>query len=93
METWGKTSYHTLPMDKKNRLYYKPPKVVAVAFKVEEGLLVSRPVGLESELSPFGDASWDEPSSPSSTSHFGDGDWTGGSSFSTNSDFGSGSWD
>ena len=80
-------------MDKKYKLSYDPPKVVVVAFKVENGLQTSRIVDLGSALTPFNDATWDNPSSSTSTDLFGDGDWTGGSSFSSNSSFGSGSWD
>ena len=83
-------------MDKKYKLCYDPPKVTMVAFTVEDGLQVSpggASIFLENEFTPFNDASWNEPSSSTSTGLFGDGDWTGGSSFSTNTSFGSGSWD
>jgi len=80
-------------MDKKFRLSYEPPKVTAVAFKVEVGQVLSTTLATP-PLSTFGDGgSWDDPSSSSSTSHFGSGDWTGGSSSSSNTTFGSGSWD
>ena len=90
---WGKTSNYTLPMDKKYKLNYDPPKVTIVAFMVENGMQASRMVFLESEFNPFDDASWDETSSSTATGHFSDGNWTGGSSFSNNSSFGSGTWD
>ena len=82
-----------MPMDKKYKLNYDPPKVTIVVFRVENGMQQSLTIGSEILLSPFGNNSWDTPSSSSSTIHFGDGDWTGGSSFSNNSSFGSGSWD
>ena len=80
-------------MDKKYKLSYDPPKVVVVAFMVENGLQTSFEIRAGGILNDFGDASWDAPSSSSQTSLFGNGDWTGGSSFSNNSSFGSGSWD
>ena len=82
-----------MPMDKKFKLNYDPPRVVSIAFKVEDGLQASFEARTGGSLLPFGDASWDNPSTSSSTSLFGNGDWTGGSSFSNNSSFGSGSWD
>ncbi len=83
-----------MPMEKRYKLNYDPPKVRAVAFRVENGLQLSRTDIDELSMDVFGDGSWDSPSSSSSsTSHFGDGDWTGGSSFSNNSSFGTGSWD
>ena len=93
LEAWGRTSNHALPMDKKYKLSYDPPKVAVVAFKVENGLQTSRIVDMGSVFTPFDDATWDNPSSSTATGLFGDGDWTGGSSFSSNSSFGSGSWD
>lgn len=80
-------------MDKKHKISYEPPRIKIVAFKVENGMQSSRIVDIESVFTPFGDASWDEPSSPTATGLFGDGDWTGGTSFSNNNSFGSGSWD
>ena len=77
-------------MDKKYKLSYNPPRVVAVSFKVDNGMQVSLDASL---LTPFDDASWDSPSTSSSTNHFGSGDWSSGSSFSNNNSFGSGSWD
>ena len=81
-------------MDKKNRLYYDPPKVTAVTFMVENGMLGSiiDPPS-ETLLDAFGDGSWNGPTSSTSTGYFGDGEWAGGSSFSNNSSFGSGTWD
>ena len=93
LEAWGRTSNHALPMDKKYKLSYDPPKVAVVAFKVENGLQTSRIVDMGSVFTPFDDATWDNPSSSTATGLFGDGDWTGGSSFSSNSSFGSSSWD
>ena len=89
----GQDIKHNLPMDKKYRLSYEPPKVMVVAFKVEVGLQTSHIVDIGSALTPFDDATWDNPSSSIATGLFCDGDWTGGSSFSSNSSFGSGSWD
>lgn len=83
-----------MPMEKRYKLNYDPPKVCTVAFRVENGLQLSVTDVDELSMDVFGDGSWDSPSSSSSsTSHFGDGDWTGGSSFSNNSSFGTGSWD
>lgn len=82
-----------LPMDKKHKLCYDPPRVAVVAFKVENGLYASFESRTAGTLLPFGDATWDAPSTSSQLSLFGDGDWTGGSSFSNNNSFGSSSWD
>ena len=89
----GAENVNHLPMDKKFKLSYEPPKVTAVTFKVEVGQVASTTLDML-PLSTFGDGgTWDGPSTSSSTSHFGDGDWSSGSSFSNNSTFGSGSWD
>ena len=77
-------------MKKKFKLCYDPPKIVSVSFNVENGMQTSLDTSI---LSPFGDDSWDSPSTSSATSHFGDGDWNSGSSFSNNNSFGSGTWD
>ncbi|MBQ9865189.1 MAG: hypothetical protein IJM33_07630 [Bacteroidales bacterium] len=79
-------------MDKKNKLSYEPPKVVAVTFKVEVGQAASQTLAVP-PLSTFGSGSWDDPSSSSSTNVFGNRDWSDGSSSSSNSTFGSRSWD
>lgn len=93
LETWGRTTNLYLPMDKKNRLRYEPPKVTAVAFKVEDGLQASPVVPLSGVmLDAFGNDSWNDATTSSSTSHFGNGEWTGGSSFSNNSSFGNDTW-
>lgn len=80
-------------MDKKHKSCYDPPRVVVVAFKVEEGLYSSFESRTAGMLLPFDDATWDAPSSSSQSSLFGNGDWSDGSSFSNNNSFGSGSWD
>ena len=80
-------------MDKKFKLSYEPPKVTAVAFKVENGLqgsLINPPVGVL--LDAFGNDTWNSPTASSSTDHFGNDAWSGGSSFSSNSSFGSDTW-
>jgi len=78
-------------MDKKYKLNYDPPKLIVVAFKVENGLQASLEARTGGLLHLFSDASWDAPSTSSTTGQFGDGDWTGGSSFSNNS-FDSDTW-
>ena len=79
-------------MDKKYKLSYDPPKVIGVTFKVEKGLQASLEARTGGLLNLFGDATWDAPSTSSTTGLFGDGDWTGGSSFSNNNSFGSDTW-
>lgn len=79
-------------MDKKNKHNYDPPKVTSVVFRVEDGLQASLGVRAGGLLEDFRDASWDDPSTSSTTGLFGDGDWTGGSSFSNNNSFGSDTW-
>ena len=57
---WGlgaEQKKYTLPMDKKHKLSYNPPKEVVVAFRVEDGLLTSFEARTGGLLSPFGDAS------------------------------------
>ena len=80
-------------MDKKHKSCYDPPRVAVVTFKVEDGLYASFESRTAGTLLPFGDATWDAPSTSSQSSLFGDGDWTGRSSFSNNNRFGSSSWD
>ena len=81
-------------MDKKHKLSYNPPKVTSVLFKVEYGLQGSHLIEVEMlQMEELGSASWDQPTSSTSTNHFNNGDWTGGSSFSNNNSFGSGTWD
>ena len=80
-------------MNKKFKLNYDPPKVNSVSFMVENGMQQSLIIRTEMLLEPFGNNSWDNPSTSASTGHFGDGDWMGSSSFSNNSSFGSGTWD
>ena len=79
-----------LPMEKKYKLNYDPPKVTMVSFVVEEGLLMSvRTDGFELPL--FDNATWDGPSSNSESNRFGDAGWNSGSSQGTDV-FGTGSW-
>jgi hypothetical protein len=80
-------------MDKKFKLSYDPPRVTAVAFRVENGLqtsIIDPPVG--ALLDAFGSDTWDGTNTSSSTSHFDNGAWTSGSSFSSNSSFGNDTW-
>ena len=92
METWGRNVIH-LPMDKKFKLSYEPPKVTAVAFKVENGLQGSLLVPLSGALlDGFGNDTWNGTTTTSSTDRFGNDAWSGGSSFSSNSSFGSDTW-
>ena len=76
-------------MDKKN---YISPNTTIVAFLVENGLQTSLGIRSGGLLEDFRDASWNDPSTSSTTDLFGDGDWTGGSSFSNNNSFGSDTW-
>ena len=79
-----------LPMEKKYKLNYDPPRVTMVSFVVEEGLQMSvRTDGFELPL--FDNATWDGPSSNSESNRFGDAGWNSGSSQGTDA-FGSGAW-
>ena len=79
-----------LPMEKKYKLNYDPPKVTMVSFVVEEGLQMSvRTDGFELPL--FDNATWDGPTSNSESNRFGDAGWNNGSSQCTEV-FSSGSW-
>ena len=79
-----------LPMEKKYKLNYDPPRVTMVSFVVEEGLQMSvRTDGFELPL--FDNATWDGPSSNSESNRFGDAGWNSGSSQGTDV-FGTGSW-
>ena len=93
---WGLgagTNNHALPMDKKFKLSYDPPRVTAVAFRVENGMQGSPTIPLSGALlDAFGNDTWDGSHTSSSTSQFDNGAWTGGSSFSSNSSFGNDTW-
>ncbi len=79
-----------LPMEKKYKLNYDPPKVTMVSFVVEEGLQMSvRTSGFELPL--FDSGTWDGPTSNTESNRFGDARWNSGSSQGTDV-FGTGSW-
>ena len=79
-----------LPMEKKYKLSYDPPKVTMVSFVVEEGLQMSvRTSGFELLL--FDSDTWDGPTSNANANRFGDAGWNSGSSQGTDV-FGTGSW-
>ena len=80
-------------MDKKFKLSYEPPRVTAVAFRVENGMQGSPTIPLSGALlDAFGNYTWDGTHTSSSTSQFDNGAWTGGSPFSSNSSFGNDTW-
>lgn len=84
------TNIIILPMEKKYKLNYDPPRVTMVPFVVEEGLQMSaRTDGFE--LSLFDSDTWDGPTSNSESNRFGDAGWNSGSSQGTDV-FGTGSW-
>ena len=84
------TNIKILPMEKKYKLNYDPPRVTMVSFVVEEGLQMSaRTDGFE--LSLFDSDTWDGPTSNSESNRFGDAGWNSGSSQGTDV-FGTGSW-
>lgn len=78
-------------MDKKFKLSYEPPKLTAVAFKVENAM--ASPLGAPI-LSDFNiGQSWDGESSSSSTNPFGNNSWMGDGSSNGTSDFTPNRWD
>lgn len=84
------TNIIILPMEKKYKLNYDPPKVTMVSFVVEEGLQMSvRTSGFELPL--FDSDTWDGPTSNTESNRFGDAGWNSGSSQGTDV-FGTGSW-
>ena len=79
-----------MPMEKKYKLNYDPPKVTMVSFVVEEGLQMSvRTSGFELPL--FDSDTWDGPTSNTEANRFGDAGWNNGSSQGTDV-FGTGAW-